>query len=602
MTDIAGGILEIRSKLCGDARLFGAFRQGDVLSFRLTFPRSDGVRDPELIVTRDGGEANRILFIFEKLSGDREVYRAELCCDNPGLFWYDITYDTLYGKRNAVSGRQLTVYSMEYSTPDWIKGGIMYQIFVDRFARGGKTTKRSDAVMIDDWYNGEPEYPEVRGGHLENNTFFGGTLYGVSEKLEYLASLGVNCIYLCPIFEAYSNHKYDIGDYSKIDEMFGGEDAFDKLIIKAESFGIKVILDGVFNHTGADSVYFNKFGRYGSGGAYNDPESEYYSWYNFRSFPNDYECWWNIPILPRVNGNDPSFSEYILGENGIVKKYLRLGAAGWRLDVADELSDIFLDGLRKSVKSENKDAVIYGEVWEDASNKISYGKRRRYLQGSQLDGVMNYVFRNAIISFVTGSDASDFARVTEALYYNYPKCASDVAMNILGTHDTVRILNALSAPYPDGATNRQLSESRLSDDQRSKGKKLLKTAWLICATLPGVPCIYYGDEAGMEGWGDPFCRRPYPWGREDKDLIEYYRKIGSFRRSRSIYREGVFRILTAEKRVLIYSRGEEKDALYTAVNLGDQAYPLPFAASDALSGETISELAPYSAYILNRSE
>ncbi|MBQ7161028.1 MAG: glycoside hydrolase family 13 protein [Clostridia bacterium] len=582
--------LEIRSKLCGNAELFGAFSEDDVLTFKLTVPRSFGAKDPEIRINRDGCGETVIPLEFVTVRGSDDEYSSALRCPEPGLYWYRVTYDSRFGKRAPVCDRQLTVYSAGFSTPDWIKGGVMYQIFVDRFAKGGEVKKRDDAVMIGDWDNGEPEYPEVRGGHLENNTFFGGTLYGVADKLDHLASLGVNCIYLCPIFEAYSNHKYDTGDYDKIDEMFGGEEAFDELIKKADRLKIRVVLDGVFNHTGSDSKYFNKSGRYGKGGAYRDRHSPYFSWYNFRRYPDDYESWWNIPILPRVRCDDPSYREYILGGNGIVRKYLRKGAAGWRLDVADELSDGFLDGLREAVKAEKRDAVIFGEVWEDASNKISYGSRRRYLQGGQLDGVMNYVLREAIISFMLNKDAAAFAGAVCGTYFNYPKAVSDCMMNILGTHDTARILNMLSARYPDGASNKELSEYRISAEDRENGKRLLKLAWLICATMPGVPCIYYGDEAGMEGWGDPFNRRPYPWGREDGELLKFYRRIGKFRRAHQVYREGIFKVVHASGGTLIFSRGEGGETLYTAVNLSDKTFDLPEGYKDALTGRRIGAI------------
>ncbi len=601
MTDSSSLVkLDIRSKLCGNAELFGAFPEGDVLRFRLYVPRREGGADPALRISKDGQEERYVPFGFIKLERSSDVYEAAFECGDTGLFWYSVTYETSSGRKYVVISGQMTVYSKGFAVPEWIKGGVMYQIFVDRFCRSGDVNKRSDAVMIEDWENGEPEYPEYRGGHLENNTFFGGTLYGVAEKLEYIASLGVNCVYLCPIFEAYSNHKYDTGDYSKIDEMFGGDKAFDRLIAEADRLGIRVILDGVFNHTGADSIYFNRSGRYGTGGAYNDPDSPYYSWYIFRSYPDDYECWWNIPILPRVKCDDPSYREYILGENGIVRRYLRRGASGWRLDVADELSDGFLDGLRDAAKKEKNDAYVLGEVWEDASNKVSYGRRRRYLQGGQLDGVMNYVLRDAIITYVLYRDAGAFADVTRKLYRNYPKCVSDASMNILGTHDTVRILNTLSAPYPDGASNRELSGYRLSPEQKKKGKSLLKLAWLICATMPGVPCIYYGDEAGMDGWGDPFNRRPFPWGREDADLTGFYRKIGRFRRKRDVYKEGLYRIILAEGPVLIFSRGEGKDALYTAVNAGDVPFALKGDWFDCFTGRRTSVLSPGAGRILHK--
>lgn len=592
--------LKIKSKLCGDTQLFGAFPRGDKLTLTLSAPRAHAMISPVLTLRSDSGPAGEVCFGFAGLDGSHDLYKAELILDEIGLFWYDVA--CIYsGKTVSVAKDvQLSVYRDDFSTPDWIKGGVMYQIFVDRFARGGSVPVRDDAVLISDWENGEPEFPEVRGGPLKNNTFFGGTLYGVVDKLDYLVSLGVNCIYLNPVFEAYSNHKYDTGDYEKIDEMFGGREAFDLLIAESAKRGIRVILDGVFNHTGDDSKYFNKYGRYGSSGAYRDRNSPYFPWFNFKEYPSEYESWWNVDILPRVKSDEPSYREYMLGENGIVRRYISSGAGGWRLDVADELSSGFLDELRKAVKDRDAEALIIGEVWEDASNKVSYGERRRYLLGSELDSVMNYVMRNAIIEFVTGGKAEDFADRARTLYMHYPKCVSDVQMNVLGTHDTARILNVLGAQYPQDASNGELSRFRLSAKQRETALARLKTAWLICATIPGVPCIYYGDEAGMEGWGDPFCRRPYPWGREDTDLLEFYRRVCRFRRANGAYADGVFRIVRAKDGVLIFSRGEGGRKLYTAVNNGDKPFRLSRGFTDAFTGRPVAQLDPHSGTVLHK--
>lgn len=580
--------LKTESKLCENAQLFGAFPEGDKLTFTLEIDRSVGASNVNMRLYSDKVQSNEYrLFDYIGLKDDRDIYRLKIDLNEVGLYYYDITYDSIDTRVYISRDKQLTVYAADFTTPDWLKGGVIYQIFVDRFNRGGEVPVRDDAVMIGDWENGEPEYAKERGGRIPNNTFFGGTLYGVADKLEYIASLGVNCIYLCPIFEAYSNHKYDTADYEKIDEMFGGEEAFDHLIKRADSLNIRIILDGVFNHTGDNSKYFNRYKKYGNGGAYNDTSSPYYDWYTFKDYPDDYECWWDIDILPRIKSDNESYKKYILGDNGIIKKYLRRGASGWRLDVADELSDDFLKELRSSARNEKPDALILGEVWEDASNKISYGVRKSYLQGKELDSVMNYVMRDAIISFVKNANAKEFAAAATNLYNHYPKCVSDVLMNILGTHDTGRILNEIGASFPEGMTNDEACAFRLAPDVKKNAKSLLKSAWLICSTIPGVPCIYYGDEAGMEGWGDPFCRRPYPWGREDADLVEYYRCVGRFRRSNPLYRDGVFRIEYAEGKVLAFSRSLNNDCIYTVSNMSETPIDLPRGCINAMTGRRI---------------
>lgn len=362
----------------------------------------------------------------------------------------------------------------------------------------------------------------------------------MAEKLDYIQSLGVNVIYLSPIFESSSNHKYDIADYMHVDSMFGGDEAFSALCSECHQRGISIILDGVFNHTGADSIYFNKYSRYDSVGAYNSKNSQFYPWYNFYSYPDKYECWWGVDILPRVNCDCESYREYILGENGVVRKYMRLGASGYRLDVADELSDGFISGIRRTVKEENPDGLVLGEVWEDASNKISYGVRRRYLQGYELDSVMNYPLRDAVISYILYGECGRLRDATEGIYRRYPKCICDVLMNFLGTHDTERILTVLGGESGEGRTTEELAHMRMNGEQLRTGINRLKRAYVIVSAMFGVPSVFYGDEAGLEGYGDPFCRRPYPWNRQNDELISFFRCIGRIRRSERVFQGGVF--------------------------------------------------------------
>ena len=307
----------------------------------------------------------------------------------------------------------------------------------------------------------------------------------------------MTCIYLSPIFEAYSSHKYDTGDYEKIDPMFGTEEDFRKLCEEAARYDMRVICDGVFAHTGSDSKYFDKYDHYKTGpaaedktlqGAYNNPDSKYRSWYYFHE-DGTYDCWWDFNTLPKLNKHDPSYTEYITGENGIIRKWLRAGASGWRLDVADELPVDFLDALVAAAKAEKPDALIVGEVWEDASNKIAYEERKNYFEGNRLDSVMNYPFRTAIIDFVRYGNAAGLAETV-----NYPPEVLHCLMNVLGTHDSIRILTALAGVDLGPEPSRSLqADIKMSDAEWSQGIKLLKIASLIQMTLPGVPCIYYGD-------------------------------------------------------------------------------------------------------------
>ncbi len=578
------------SKLESHAELFSAFSFADTLTLELRIPEDLYPRNVKLELWLDDimqSQSHDVTYVENRDGYATFTYTfdfADISENNSGLFYYHFSFDTPNGRayisrnddtllseiifdRAAVSSYQLLVYPEDFTTSDTIKGGVMYQIFVDRFNRGStRVPVREDAELNPDWDSGIPQYAECQGGFVKNNMFFGGTLWGVCEKLDYLNSLGVNIIYLNPIFEAYSNHKYDTGNYMKVDEMFGGEAAFDKLISEADRRGIKVILDGVFNHTGSDSIYFNKNNRYNTVGAYNSPDSPYRDWYYFDSYPDDYKSWWGIEILPKLNGTNPELARYLCGENGVVRSYLRRGAYGWRLDVADELDGELLEKIRAAAKSERRDSVIIGEVWEDASNKVAYDHRRRYFRGGQLDSVMNYPLRGATVEYMKTGDAHPLARVAGEIYSHYPKCVSDTLMNFLGTHDTERILSVLGGEDISSMTNAELSRYKMSAESRERAVKLLKLAYVIIATMPGVPCIYYGDEAGSEGARDPFNRLPYPWGRENTELVDWYKKIGEIRRAEKLFEKGYFRVVSADNGVFVYERFEGDEKLSVIVN------------------------------------
>ena len=536
-----------------------AFSKSETMELTLRISRILGVCVAVLSLKNDKtGQVTVMPLELCETEKDTDLYSvslnfAALCGDMPhGLFFFDILLcrgdEKLY--LNPVNNIDFTlsatepetpfallVYADGYQTPAWAKNAVMYHIFVDRFAKSEKHTLpvRADAHINPDWDNGIPEYAPYPGAHIQNNEFFGGSLYGIIEKLDYLVSLGVNVLYLSPIFKAYSNHKYDTGDYAEIDEMFGEKEAFDELLCEAKKRGMHIILDGVFNHTGDDSRYFNRYGHYDTIGAYQSPDSPYHEWYYFRHFPEDYECWWGIKILPKLNNTNPTTRDYFLGENGILRRYVAKGTSGWRLDVADELPDAFLTDLRGAVKKENPDALILGEVWENAAVKIAYGARRSYLLGFQLDSVMNYPFKNAILDYVRSGDCTSFYNTVTEIISLYPPQTVAVLMNLLGTHDTERILTALGADPADfSRSNEQKASFRLSPEKREHAEQLLKFASTLQFTLPGMPSVFYGDEAGMEGFGDPFCRRPYPWGREAVSLRAHYAELARLKRNLAV--------------------------------------------------------------------
>ncbi len=478
-----------------------------------------------------------------------------------------------YGELNAKNGKSflLTVYEKGYKTPEWFKGGVMYQIFPDRFAKGsmsdiGITPDIIDRIRRDDW-GGIPSYKPNAKGKVLNNDFFCGNLQGIKEKLPYLRDLGVTVLYLNPIFKAYSNHRYDTGDYMEIDPYLGSKEDFEQLVKTAKKHGIRVILDGVFNHTGDDSVYFNKYGHYPTVGAYQSKDSPYYSWYDFEKYPDKYRSWWGIDILPETNEQSPEYQEFIFGENGVLKTWLKSKIGGYRLDVADELPDFFLKMLRKSVKSSDEDAIIIGEVWEDASDKVAYDERRKYFQGYELDSVMNYPWKDSIVEYIKTGNVERLSRSIRTLIDHYPKQSLDCLMNVLGTHDTARILTVLGGIYCKNKDEMAQESAYLSPKMKENAIKMLKMATILQFTLPGVPCIYYGDENGMEGHIDPFCRMCFDWEHLNEDLINHYKILSKIRADyKEVFAKGRWQEVFAKSGLMIFKRESAGKTLYVYTN------------------------------------
>ena len=569
-----------------------AINRTDSLEMVVNLPRRMGAVSLKVVFyDADGREEFSLPMSWVSFSQGEDEYRAVFTADQEslGLHFYAFVlegaYGTLFGGRAHEGGDiafytgesenlsrfQLTVTDFCDDAPSWIYGSVIYHVFVDRFRRCGDVPVRDDAILNDDWEEGIPQYPEYPGAPLANNMFFGGNLAGIEEKLDYFLSLGVNCLYLSPIFEAYSNHKYDTGDYMKIDPMFGGEEAFRSLVEAAHSKGIRIVLDGVFNHTGDDSVYFNRRGRYPSVG-----------WYRFQDFPKKYTCWWNIPILPRIHPEEPSCREYFVGENGVIAHYAKLGIGGFRLDVADELSDSFIADIRSALRANANSPILYGEVWEDASNKIAYGQRKSYYSGKELDGVMNYPLRTGLIELLRYRNPHSLRYALTEVLPNAPKRIADAQMNLLGTHDTERILTALAARLRGNRSNDELAVAKMTEEEYARGVALLKMAYTALATLPGVPTVFYGDEVGMQGYGDPFNRLPFPWHRIDRELLAHYQEIGKLRKKHEVYREGDFALLRLDENAFVFMRFDSTSCLLTCLNLGDESFTVSVSSEAVL--------------------
>lgn len=562
---------------------FGSIAEGETLRLSLLLHKDAVVYEAFLQIREDSNEEYSYLRLTEgEWIGDYRYYNGEITLSE-GLYWYKFFYTSAHGEFYVTktgesigcvteegTDWQQTVYSADFTTPDWLAGGIIYQIFPDRFYNSGaeKVNIPEDRYICDDWYK-QPEYRQSSDKLRLSNDYYGGDLKGIEEKLPYLKSLGVTCIYLNPIFEAHSNHRYNTANYLKIDPVLGDEKDLENLVKSAENLGIAIILDGVFSHTGDDSVYFNKYGRYNTVGAYNSKNSQYFSWFKFNDYPNNYSSWWGISTLPETEENDLSFTNFITGENGVIKYWLDKGVKGFRLDVADELPDGILDKIRLAVKRKSKENYLLGEVWEDASTKISYGSRRRFLRGKQLDSVMNYPFANAIIEFVKNGNGQNLVNTVMSVLENYPMPAVKLLMNHIGTHDTSRILTVLGSDYTPNSREEQ-SRTFLSEHQYNTAVNRLKLAAVLQYTLPGIPSLFYGDEVGVEGYGDPFCRATYPWGKENKELLDFYKTLGKFRRSNSAFKEGEFVPVYSDDTAVVYIRTDGENSVLTAVNIGNE--------------------------------
>ncbi len=579
---------------------FGAVQSNQKVKF--TFPAKDGNYVYfAYIKIRKGDETKRERLDYVGKSGEYSLFTKELSFEK-GIYYYSFELDTekgvqLYGKGDASKAKlgsdkefQLTVFD-EYKTPDWCKGGIIYHVFVDRFNRA---SDRKKGVFHENWY----DVPNIKSadGKYHADDFFGGDLEGIIQKIPYLKSLGVNVLYLSPIFKSFSNHRYDTGNYLELDELIGDEKTFSALCKECEKVGIGIMLDGVFNHSGSDSIYFNKHNTYDSVGAYNDKNSPYHDWYYFDTFPDGYLSWWGIRNVPTLNKNNPEYRNLVFGNGGVIEKWTVLGAKGWRLDVADELPSEFIEKIRQKLKSVNPDALLIGEVWEDASVKFSYGEYRPYFLGSELDGVMNYPFRDAVLSYLMGGSAKDFEQSVMQIVENYPKQALDCVMNFIGTHDTVRALNALSGERMPDSKEEQL-HCAINAEQLELAKKRLMLATVIEYTLPGIPSIFYGDEVGMTGWSDPLNRGTYPWGKEDGFLLKFFQRLGKIRKeNRDIFLGNIEFI---QNELLIYKRKSEKGEITVIVNNTNKEIKVDFSGVDLLSDrEFKNTVASYSAYVI----
>ncbi|MFQ9310114.1 MAG: glycoside hydrolase family 13 protein [Paraclostridium sordellii] len=548
----------------------------DVKEIYLILETNEDIRKEIKMENKSNG-----IFTIDKYKFEKEniyfYYFKSIEGETLDVKYYGKSYDcgecVEYHDINYINKYQITV-SRKTESPKWFKEGILYHIFVDRFNRTGKINNpKKNSFIYANWED-TPMYIKNKENEVIRWDFHGGNLKGIISKLNYLKGLGVTVIYLSPIFKSQSNHKYDTGDYKTIDPMFGDEEIFKELIYKASKKGINIILDGVFSHTGDDSIYFNKYGNYDSLGAYQSKSSKFFSWYNFKDYPNEYDCWWGVKSLPNVNEIENSYMDYIIRDkDSVIKKWMNYGVKGWRLDVVDELPSKFLETFKKETLNIDNESVIVGEVWEDASNKISYSERRKYFLGNQLNGVTGYVFKNIVVEFLKGNiNSQDVYNRFMTIKENYPKDAFKSNLNLLGTHDTRRILTELN-----------------------EEKELLKLAVFIQMTFEGVPYVYYGDEAGLIGETDPDNRRTYPWENEDKDILNFYKKIIKERKNNKLLSSGETKFLKlSNQNILGYIRYIKTDKILVLINRSNVKEKIEIEGNEFIKKKLLITLDPKS--------
>ena len=569
---------------------FGPLAANQSCTLTLHVPSTVQATMVSCIINRDfGNHAMNVDLPFVKKEGLYDIFQGTFSMYDTGLYFYYFYISQPFGgfrlfkqgdDTNMEAGDmwQLSVIPESFTAPDWAKGAIIYQVFPDRFNKSGSVdlTGKLEPYTVHKYWHEEVEWKPTPEGIVLNNDFYGGNFKGITEKLDYIASLGATILYLNPISKSFSSHRYDTGDYKTPDPMLGTVEDFKALCDAAHARGMKVILDGVYSHTGSDSLYFNKKGSFSGTGAYQSQESPYSSWFTFYQWPDSYHSWWNFDTLPTVRKMDPEFIKYIItGEDSVIAYWLGLGADGFRLDVADELPDEFLKLLYDRVKALKPDALVMGEVWEDASNKKAYDRRRTYFTNAELDSVMNYPYRTAILNFMRGFDSGHgFKEAVMTIAENYPQHVVACNMNLLGTHDTPRILTALVDDF-DGSREEK-AKRRLSRNQWEVAHERLLMASFLQYMLPGCPSIYYADEVGMEGYKDPFNRRPYPWGREDLELLEHYKRMGRLRSRCEVLRLGDISFFQAGDKHLGFTRSYNGKTVKIYANRSGDSWEIPY--------------------------
>lgn len=574
----------------------------------------------------DGKEKKIFQMNFVRNDEKFSYFEASVWLATHAIYYYYFSFEAngtffYYKKQNKTGNQSITreecwKMSVNFEVPEWTQGAIMYHIFVDRYKRGSKESPKEmpRRKVHKSW--DEPPVIGMDEDGLWNVDFYGGDLQGIESTLRYIKSLGVDIIYLSPIVRSQSNHRYDTADYFEVDPYAGTEEALKSLCDSAHKKGMKVILDAVFNHTGNDSKYFNEFGTYDTLGAYQSEQSEYYDFYkkHWEDGRMEFAYWWGMKNLPECDGNSESWKNYILGEGGVIDHWFALGVDGLRLDVADELTDEFIEGIRIAAKRNKPDAFIIGEVWKNPMRM-----NRGYIEsGKGMDTVMNYLLIDALIRYFKYSDVRKLNNIVSEIFTEYPKDMINSLMNFTSTHDISRAIEIFACQtefqkFGEWAWN-LLDESvdwarahKLTAKQYKFGKNLMKTYMCALAFFPGTFSIFYGDEVGMQGAGNLANRGPYPWKRRDKDTLKFFRGLLKVRKKEIFLKKADFRIVTVNCEQLIYERFDDNNRLLVAVSrthkLASLELPEEYQEAEVLlkkKGCTKTSLEPFGVIVLKK--
>ena len=542
----------------------------DSILYKVTIkvPKSLGFIDDMKIIV----DGNNYILEYESSEDEYSLFSGEIELFSKAIYhyWFNFYLD---GK-NVNYGDKHFNLSVNYSVPDWAKGKIMYHIFVDRFNKGNNScmSEMSHRVIHKSW-----DDDIIIGGDMDgrwNTDFYGGNLQGIIEKLDYIKSLGVGIIYLSPIVLSQSNHRYDTADYENVDPYVGCNDDLRRLCDEAHKRDMKVIIDAVFNHTGNDSRYFNEFGTFNELGAFQSKDSKYYSFYKKHIVGDKtyFDYWWGMGNLPVCDGNSIEWQNYIYGVDGIIDKWFSYGIDGLRLDVADELSDSFIEGIRKAVKRNKSDGFILGEVWKNPMRM----NRGYIISGKGMDSVMNYQLSNALIRYFKYGDFYKLSDVINQMAYEYPKDTMNSLMNFTSTHDISRAINIFGsndfnpngewAWTIDGNDLEWQKNYKLSKEQYENGKKIYKSYLYSLAFLPGNLSIFYGDEIGMHGMGNLANRRPFTWDNIDYDILDFVRNIGNIRKNELFLENALLDLIYIDDKYYVFKRTGLKEEMLVFIN------------------------------------